>query len=83
MGRIRKIRKHEEARDRSGKFKRNKKERMEERKRRDFLHTWRFPYSSCVLHWLGTSSAYLRRAPCVTLLQENFPLVWEPPLEQN
>jgi hypothetical protein len=28
--------KHKEERDRSGKFKENKKERMEERKRRDF-----------------------------------------------
>jgi len=31
----------------------NKKERMEERKRRDFLCTWMFPYS-CVLHQSGT-----------------------------
>jgi len=33
---IRKISKHKEERDRSGKFKKSKKERMEERKRRDF-----------------------------------------------
>jgi hypothetical protein len=37
-----------------GKFKKRKKERMKERKRRDFdAHTWRFPYS-CVLHWSRT-----------------------------
>jgi hypothetical protein len=37
MGQIRKIQKQKEERDRSGKFKKNKKERMEERKRRDFI----------------------------------------------
>jgi hypothetical protein len=36
MGRIRKIQKHKEERDRSGKFKKNKKKRMEEKKRRYF-----------------------------------------------
>jgi hypothetical protein len=36
--------KHKEERDRYRKIQKNKKERMEERKRRDFLHTWRFPY---------------------------------------
>jgi hypothetical protein len=51
---------------------------MEERKRRDLLSTWRFPYS-CVLHRLGMPSGY---HPDGTLRQEN-PLVWEPPLQQN
>jgi len=36
MGQIRKIQKHKEEKDRSGKLKKNKKERMDERKRRDF-----------------------------------------------
>jgi hypothetical protein len=36
MGRIRKIEKHKEERDRSGKFRKKKKEKMEETKRRDF-----------------------------------------------
>jgi hypothetical protein len=33
IGRIKKFQKYKEERDRSGKFKKNKKERMEERKR--------------------------------------------------
>jgi len=37
MGRIRKIQKHKEERDRSGKKFKNKKERMEERKKRDLI----------------------------------------------
>jgi hypothetical protein len=37
MGQIRKIQKDKEERDGSGKFKKNKKERMEEQKRRDFV----------------------------------------------
>jgi hypothetical protein len=36
MGQITKIKKHKEERDRSGKLKKNKKEGMEEVKRRDF-----------------------------------------------
>jgi hypothetical protein len=56
-----------------------KKERMEERKRRDFYCMWRFPYSSCVLHRSGTPSGYHH---CATLPQEN-PLVWEPPLQKT
>jgi hypothetical protein len=83
MGWIRKIQKQKEERDRSGKFRKNEKENMEESKRRDFfflkkLHTWRFSYS-CVLHRSGTHSGY---CPRVTLSQEN-PLVWEPPLQHN
>ncbi len=65
MGWIRKVQKH-------------KKERMEERKRRDFYSTWRFLYS-CVLHCSRTPSAYHH---CATLPQEN-PLVWEPPLQKT
>ncbi len=71
---IRKISKHKEERDISGKFKKNKKERMEERKRRVFK--WRFPYS-CVLHQSHMPSGY---SPGVTLPQEN-PLIWEPSLQ--
>jgi hypothetical protein len=37
MGWIRKVQIHKEERDRSGKFRKNKKEEMEERKRRDFF----------------------------------------------
>jgi len=59
MGQIRKVQK-------------NKKERMEERKRRDFYCMWRFPYSSVVLCRLGMASGYHHSA---TLPQEN-PLVW-------
>jgi hypothetical protein len=54
--------------------KENKKERVEERKRRDFdghggSHTL------CVLHRSGMPPAY---CPCATVPQEN-PLIWEPP----
>ncbi len=74
MGRIRKIPKHKEERDRSGKFKKIK-ETMEERKRRDFYicggsHTHVFLIG-------GTPSGY---RPHGTLPQEN-PLGWEPPLQ--
>jgi hypothetical protein len=72
MRRIRKIEKHKEERDRSGKF---KKARWRKEKKR-FLHSWRFSYS-CVLHRLGTPLGYCARA---TLPQDN-PLIWEPPLQ--
>jgi hypothetical protein len=70
--------KHKEERARSGIFFKNKKERMEERKRRDFFfnvlggsHTRVFSISS---------TTPLSYRPCATLPQEN-PLVWEPPLQ--
>ncbi len=46
------------------------------KKKKRFLHTWRFPYS-CVLHWSGTPSGY---HPHATLPQEN-QLKLEPPLQ--
>ncbi len=53
------------------KVQKKKKERMEEKRRRDFIFCmWRFSYS-CVLHHLGMPSGYHH---CATLPQEN-PLV--------
>ncbi len=57
------------------KIQKNKKERMDERKRKRIACTWRFPYW-CVLHRLGTPSGY---CPRVTVPQEN-PVVLEPRL---
>jgi len=48
------------------------------KKKKRFLHVWRFPYS-CVLDWSGTASDY---HPHGTLPHEN-PLGWEPPLQHN
>jgi hypothetical protein len=72
---------HENSKTQGGKgqirkIHKNKKERIEERKRRDFLHTWRFPYS-CVLHRSGTPWGY---HPHATFPQENL-LELEPPLQ--
>jgi len=47
MGHIRKIQKHKEERDKSGKLKRKRKEKGKKKER--FFHLWRFPYSSVLL----------------------------------
>jgi len=58
------------------KIQKNRKERMEERKRRGFFTYVEVPILVCSPS-VGNASGY---RPCVTLPQEN-PLIWEPPLQ--
>ncbi len=69
MGRIRKIQKHKEERDKSGKFKKQEGKNGGEKKK-IFLVTWRFLYS-CVINLCPHDA---------TFPQEN-PLVWELPIQ--
>jgi hypothetical protein len=77
MGQIRKIKKHKEERDRSGKLKKTRRKEWRKEKEENFyIHGGSHPYL-CVLHGSGMSTGYNAHA---TLPQEN-PLEWEPPLQ--
>jgi hypothetical protein len=77
MGRTKKIQKHNEDRDKLGKFKKTRRKEWKKKEEEIFTYA-KVPYL-CVLHWLRMPLGY---RPYVTLPQEN-PLVWEPPLQHN
>jgi hypothetical protein len=58
MGQIKKIQKHKEERDRSGKFKKEKEKKNGEKKKKRFLQRVQYKW---VLHWLGTPLDYCPR----------------------
>jgi hypothetical protein len=71
MGQIRKIQKHKEERDRSGKFKKTR--RKEWRKEKEEIITYiEVPILMC--------SPSVEKHPRATLPEENA-LIWEPPLQ--
>jgi hypothetical protein len=77
MGRIRKIQKHKEEGDKSGKFKKTRRKKLRKEREEIFAYV-EVPILVC-LPLVGDARGY---HPGATLRQEN-PLIWEPSLQHH